>query len=944
MPTYNVPQVKVYQDLQASPDSSPQSLRAVVIGGHAFPVRYGVASERELGLLGHFDALADTPFAWPNRPPGGVVDPATVKLWVKDALLEYAEAPIDSTPAVTKTAGKANRVRSAGTNWASATGYARDASLGDRDVKAGDVVRVRYVDEDDEAGTLWTYVRGLLGDPVASQVQAAAASPDNASTQSFSDSISQTGGDLNTVFATVDGSDYEGRPSGRLSETYTIIVLDGSVGGDHTTARLRALSASGGDDVVEFSPSAAGVPTAVGTRGLYVTWDLDGLSNHSDSAEAEGVSPIDLVAGQQWTAEVAQAFTAPVATSSGTYTGAESTTYIVEVVKGGAFATDPTVKVTTLTGSDLGGPVIVPAAASAVVVGTRGVSVAFSGAGLRKGDRYFIPVVAASTGAVRTVVLGHNLPANVADGARVGLTFYVKREALEVPRHREGAAPEVNWTVSSTEITVQDGMTVYDPDLTDGGVPYPVPVVSNAEAGFGVAYAEYVAWLPDLAGQARLASPSADLDVLIPGPTDPVNPLKYGVMVARLNSGVPSATGDTSITFIAVADPNDADSWQDALDQLVDIPGAYGLAPMTRDPAVLQLCQAHVESLSVPDEARWRSLWVSLPGVPEVPVVSAGSDVPGYTAATTSDGDPCLCVIEDDGQTSGTQYTLFRCPAGNGRFLTNGVRGGDVVRALYTSDGFGGQTYTEFVVDLVDSEDQLRVVRGPDAPLSLATRVEVWRVLDPAEEAAAVARLAGSYASDRVCAVWPDTYEYGGLTLPGYYLCAALAGLTGAVPPQQGVTRYEVKGVTAVPRTARFIRGDLDTMAAGGVWIVASDPITGRVFNRHAVTTSAVTDSNHQEEMRRRNRDSVSYQFQAAFEPYIGIVNAIPAVEERFRMVVQLLVDSLKQSTNPLIGGQLVDATIRRLEPYELDARQYVLVLDCIFPEPLNNFLIHLVI
>ena len=99
----------------------------------------------------------------------------------------------------------------------------------------------------------------------------------------------------------------------------------------------------------------------------------------------------------------------------------------------------------------------------------------------------------------------------------------------------------------------------------------------------------------------------------------------------------------------------------------------------------------------------------------------------GYSI--TGDGNEALAVFEDDPNTSENQYTICRVPAADSKFIANGVRAGDIVRALYVGDGFGNYSYSEFVVDDVQSEDQVRLKTGPDTPQGVAAKIEVWRNL-----------------------------------------------------------------------------------------------------------------------------------------------------------------------------------------------------------------------
>ena len=932
MPTYVLPQVLVFQDFRIVPAAVANPLRAHISGAHAYLLRYADEDERDKGRLGYYDRLLAKSYLWPDRPAGGKVDFSYVKLWMQDALLQYFTDTVSSGSTITKVPGYNNRVRSATVNFAKNGDYARHSSLLDRDVQPGDVVKVRGLDGNGNSLTLWTYVKKLIGDTVASSIQPATSDSENPATQSASSSISQVAGAENCVTLTPDHSNYDGLGDGDITETYDILVLESSVNGDYTTAKIRVISGSGNDDVEELTPEAAGFPTNIGTRGLKVTFNEADTTACSASAANDGVSPDDLIAGQRWQVTVNQAFTKPVPTAGGAYDGTNDTTYIIEVTRGGKYADSvkPQISVTTTNGIDLSGPTTVTAANTEFDVGTLGVTVSFSGTGLRKGDRYYIEVVGEKEGPMRTIELGNNLSADIAAGSEVDVTLFIRKPLLEIPKNRIGFAPLTNWDVSETEITVNDGIIAYDETWTDQGVQKPLDVYSESSKQFGELFVEYRAWRQDLCHEVNTIRDVGDINEAISGPLHPDNPLKWGVFKALENSN------GAEVKFTSVCDPDDVEAWADVLELLLGRDDVYGLVPLTRNRTVLDLYAAHVKSQSSPEQGLWRVLWTSLEGIPEIPIVHAGSTVPGHTEATT----------EDDPLTSGAQYTILRVTSGNANFLTNKVRAGDIVRTLYTGDGFGNYVYSEFIVDEVQSEDQLRLLAGPGAPTTVPSKFEVWRNLSATEEAAEIALNAGSWGDRRVRAVWPDKIESGGTVMEGYHLAAALAGLTSGVLPHQGLTRLEIVGFTDVQRTIdKFNRAQLDAMAYAGVWIVTQDRFSGHIFTRHAVTTGGYDDINKREEMLTRNVDSISYRFKDHFNPFIGITNVTPSMQARLELEIGKLIRVLQtEAVTENLGGQLINATIVEFRPHLTLKDRYVLVLDCEVPYPFNNMEIHLVV
>lgn len=938
MATYVLPQVLVFQDFQRNPSVAANPLRAHVSGGHAFLLRYADDDERDLSFLGYYDEAVDTDYLWPQRPAGAVVDDSYVKLWMKNALLKYFEDAVGAGSSITKTASYNNRVRSATVNFATNGAYVRSALLLDRDVQLGDTVKLRVFPDGGDPTTIWSYVKDIVGDAVPAIINAATKDADNAATQIASAAISQTAGAENCVSATADGTAYDGLADGTISETYTIRVTASSVGGDHTTARLRVLSASGLDDVVALTPNAAGVPTPIGTRGLYVTFNEGDTAACSQSADNDGVSDDDLILGQVWEATVNQAFTAPEPTEGGSYEEENDTTYIVEVTTGGLWADSPTVSISTTNGVDLGVPTAVTAAGLAIAVGTLGITMSFSGDGLRKGDRYYVEVTGQKEGPMRTLVLGHNIPATVLAGSEVDLTLYIRKPLLQIPENREGYAPAVNWATSETEFTVKSGIIAYDETWTDDGVPQALEVFAESSKLYGGLYVEYRAWLSELCFEVNALSDVADIDD-ISGALHPDNPLKWGVFKALSNSN------GVEVKYTSVCEPDDVNSWDNVLALLVGRDDVYGLVPLTRLRTALDLYAAHVDAMSAPEQGLWRVLWVNLQGIPEIPVVSAGSTVPGYLDATTSDGEACLCTFSDDPNTAGTQYTLLICPAGNGDFVTNGVRPGDIVRALYVNDGFGNYTWSEYVVDDVQSEQQIRLLTGPAAPQSVPRKIEIWRNLTATEEAAEIARDAGAWSNRRVRAVWPDVIESAGTLQEGYHLCAALAGLASGILPHQAMTKMEVAGFSDVPRTTvKFNRSQLDAMAVSGTWVV-TQALDGEIYNRHAVTTGDYEDINDREEMLTRNVDSISYRFKDHFEPYIGVTNVTPSMKVILENSVTDLILTLKnERSTPQLGGQLIEAEIVEFAAHPTLRDRWVLKLNCSVPYASNNIEVRLVV
>jgi len=929
--SYVLPQVLVHQEFAAAPATASQPQRACVVGPNYDLHRYANASEKSgIKVTSHYDPTSEECFGWPGRRAGAVVDLAYVKAFVEKALLRYFHDAIGAGSDIVPVSR--NRIRSDSVIWKTANGYARNAALYDRDVRAGDGVRLMS----NACGTPETFETSVIGfaaDKDPAVIDPATIDTHNQADQGASATGDQTAGPYNMVLlGAVDGSAYDGTPDGNVTEVYTVEVIGASVGGDATTGVLKVTSASGNDDVAAVTPAAFGAPTNIGTRGLTAVFD----NSSSSSSMSPDVDVNDFVLGQTWRIEVHQAWSHALPTAGGLFVGAFDTTYVVEVTRGGLYTspTKPQISVSTTTGVDISGPTDVTAVTDAVI-GTRGVLAQFSnpgaGAGLCKGDRYYVTVTAEKDGAVKTLILANSMPesflgecissgvSSSSGGTALDLDvqlFIVK--SAEIPKDRTGFAPLVNWIASATEICLQDGVVLYDSTWTDlAGVELPLPLLD------GEIYVQHRDLLTvgcDIVGTVEETSA---VEAAL-GPVDPDNPLAFGVYKALLNSG------GVSVKYVALCGV-ELEDWLAALDKLVGRADVYGLVPLTYDKDVQDAFKAHCDGESQPETGRWRNCWLCLQAVEIKPIYTEQPDT-----------GPVLATITDDPDTSGTQYTLVTVT--DGLLLTKGVRAGDTVRALYVGDGFGNYTYSEFEVDSVESEDVLKLVSGPSAPVNMPSKIEIHRTLTVDELSTDLAQNPGLFSDRRAKLVWPDVLGNAGTTFPGYFLACGLAGLRSGVLPHQGLTNIALTGFDDVSRTVeKFSATQLNRMAEAGYWIVTQDEDSGAIITRHQLTTD-MSDVKHREDNITSNLDDISMSILTTMKEFIGKGNVSDA-----------MIDIIHAELNGILTGYVNTITVKRLGPQIqsfaiTELAQHPTLLDRItarvsltLPAPLNNLEIYLV-
>lgn len=930
--TYYLPQPHVFQEFLLTVAPPSRRLHAFIFGPHAQLLRYSVEDEKDQILVGTYDHVGEsidgeykTCYEWPARADGAAVDQDSVQVYIDKALLR-----IYNNEANEFEKKSANKIRHPSFNFAAnGASYPRNAAL-KRDIRPGDLVAVRAETADK---TLFTYVKSVLGDTVAATLSAVTPGDNNTPDQSLAASVSVGGSNTNDIAATASGSAYDGRISGDMTETYTITVTQASTGGDATTARLRVTSASGRDDVASVTPAAFASATDIGSRGLTVTFSDSGDDN-------------DFALGDTYTATVTQAWDTRVLTITGTYTGTTTRTYIVEVVKGGDWTDGPQITVTATDGSDFSGPTTIldPEAVPLATVspddpytvatglGSYGVSGRFSDGGLRYGDRWTFTATPAKEGNKRTLVLAHNLSEDIAvddDEENISVAIYIGKNIEVAKKHLENEG-DYTYETSDTEICLLADLYATDSSWVDSnGDPIPLPVISDDLAvGHNKVYVQYRAWLPTYVDTVSMLDDVGDIDE-IPGPLVEENTLKWGVYKALLNNnGQP-------VRFSGVADPTDLEAWTSVLDLIEERRDVYGLVPLTYDQDVLDATKAHIDSMSNEFYAAWRGGWYGLEGVTSKTLISAN---------LSSDGEVVLATTEDDPGTSGTQYTLLRVTSGNADLEALGIKAGDKVRYKYTTNAWGDVTYTTFTVDEVLTAETARLVSGTTAEEATPIKVEFFRNLTKTEQATEISNNARVWDSRRIKAVWFDNVTGGQPTTPNYFVCAALAALTGGVAPQQGVTHISLNGFAGLSgRASYFSRTQMNAMAGNGVWIVV-EHTDGTIFNRHAVTTAAYNEPKFREEMYVRNSDSVSYYFWDLLYPYVGKYNVTDDVIAQIETDIKAGGNYLKTNgATPLLGGQLNEATLLRIGRHPTFPDRIEAFLRCDGPFPLNNPDLHLI-
>jgi len=242
--------------------------------------------------------------------------------------------------------------------------------------------------------------------------------------------------------------------------------------------------------------------------------------------------------------------------------------------------------------------------------------------------------------------------------------------------------------------------------------------------------------------------------------------------------------------------------------------------------------------------------------------------------AQKPNGADWVGTVTDDLQVPGTQYRLVTVSGAT--FVDDNIRATDSVRFNFRLDSQGNVTYDEYVVDEVRTQTTLVLASSLTAPINSSTKMEIVRNFTRDERAANIAYIGGEYNNRRVRMVFPDEYSYAGVKKKGYFMAAALAGLRSGVVPHQGLTNTQVLGADDLRKVvSEFTQDQLNIMAEQGIWLVMQEIEGATPYVRHQLTTDD-SGLNTSEDSITTNVDNISYGLKHALAPFIGTYNINP--------------------------------------------------------------------
>lgn len=369
--------------------------------------------------------------------------------------------------------------------------------------------------------------------------------------------------------------------------------------------------------------------------------------------------------------------------------------------------------------------------------------------------------------------------------------------------------------------------------------------------------------------------------------------------------------------------------WSRAAELVENHRPSYAIVPLTQDKSILTLFHTHAKQLSTPERASWRVII----GNTEVP-----STINIVAQVTDQNTTGTAKVVGSDKYLQDLTET----------FVSKGVTPGDIV--VITASGsanvaVGSWVVTEVVNDTVLSLD------GFDANGIANTNTLTYYVirnLTRTQRATQVALNSAVFGSNRFWHIQPDIVGVSvqGITkfLPGYYLCAALGGITSGFPVQQGFTNISVAGITDLQNSNfYFNRDELNLMAEAGVCLFVQDTQGGTPYCRHALTTD-MTVLEYREILKVKNWDFLSFYFYDKLKGFIGTWNITPDTLSNMKQVLNASIELLKGQKLPKIGPPLLSGTILLLQQNAVNKDNIDIRLQIEIVSPNNYTNLYLVI
>lgn len=463
-------------------------------------------------------------------------------------------------------------------------------------------------------------------------------------------------------------------------------------------------------------------------------------------------------------------------------------------------------------------------------------------------------------------------------------------------------------------------------------------------------YVQYQALRLDVSASATQPSllsfsSTTDLDTRL-APVNADNPLALGVYFALLNAPGIAVTALGVDAFSGAEPFGTIDAFTRAATFLEGFE-VYGIALLTHDPTVNQIFQTHVDLMSQPENMGERIVLINPTtpthrvntlvasgtngnttltvnqfdtGVHNLTALLLAQGLPPAGPYTTADG-----IYMDDGD--GNNYNVVNVVGSVITLKTSGFLPGENDDAFYSTTPLPQPLISQTFAVLLRGTPLVLTNGKPDLP-NIALTVQ---------------EIAQGFKDRRVWDIFPDSCSYtnsAGIAqiIDGFYMSAAISGMIGAQPPQQSFTNFPMTGFTGVIGSNKvFSNPQLNTIAAGGVYIIVQDQPATPLIARMALTTD-MTSVETRTDTVTKIVDFCAKFLRTGLKNFIGRFNITQGFLDSLGHVIHGLLGFLADS-GVLIGSNLNNLIQDTAEPDQVDVD---VTLDV--PLPCNYIRLTLVI
>ncbi len=402
-----------------------------------------------------------------------------------------------------------------------------------------------------------------------------------------------------------------------------------------------------------------------------------------------------------------------------------------------------------------------------------------------------------------------------------------------------------------------------------------------------------------------------DLEAVL-SPINSSNPLALGMFFMLVNAPNIECTG-LGVDEISAAEPYGTPVAFTRVANFIESEEIYAIAPLTHSETVAQIFKSHVEAMSAPDQKGERILFFN-PAVPtrEVDDIIA-SGASGNTTATDNQFivdvnpvgglsdrglDPGLLDYDDQVFLEITVDDEIRS------YLVSSVSSTLVTLTTEFEDDENEDAFfsvTPLTETLINADWKL-AVRGDKLQIAGSTLPNKGLIAETIQAKAT------AYKQRRLFYVFPDKVKasLGGSEeiIPGFYVCAANAGMVARLPPQQGFTNFPVTGFTGVVGSNDyFTEKQLNVMAAGGAYIMIQEAQGAPIACRHQVSTN-LTSIEARELSITKVVDFVAKFLRVGLRNFIGTFNITQPFLDTLSTVIQGMLGFLAEN-GVIIGADL---------------------------------------